>query len=230
MSDFRTFVLKLVGWFGAPWLLLIVWPAIQYQSVSPVQYDKEKGDELDSSYFYPMTSVNHSGSTVYAREGCVQCHSQMIRPAQVSLDAWRKGWGQDQSDRSPEPVRATQMRDYIGEKHAFLGITRMGPDLANAGYRFDARTQVHLHLYQPRVVNSWSTMPSYRHLYEVKKIQGPVSQKALPLAGTAYAPKDGYEVVPTPAAEQLVDYVLSLKRDYPTPGSKPLAAAAPAKK
>ena len=229
MSDFRTFVLKLVAWFGAPWLLLIVWPAIQYQSLGSIGYDKDKGDELDSSYSYPMSAVNFSGSTVYAREGCVQCHSQMIRPAQVALDAWRKGWGQDQSDRSPEPVRASQLRDYIGEKQAFLGITRTGPDLSNAGYRFETRTQVHMHLYQPRAVNTWSTMPSYRHLYEVKKLQGPVSNSALPLAGTHYAPAEGYEVIPTPAAEQLVDYVLSLKRDYPTPGSKPLAVA-PAKK
>ena len=75
MTDFRTFVLKLVAWFGAPWLLLIVWPAIQYQSVKPVAYDKDKGDELDSGYFYPMTSVNYTGSTIYAREGCVQCHT-----------------------------------------------------------------------------------------------------------------------------------------------------------
>jgi len=229
MSDFRTFVLKLVGCFAAPWLLLIVWPAIQYQSMAPIGYDKDKGDELDSSYSYPMTSVNHSGSTVYAREGCVQCHTQMIRPAQLGLDAWRKGWGQDQADRAAEPVRATQLRDYIGERYAFLGITRTGPDLTNAGYRFDSRIKVHMHLYAPRALTDWSTMPSFRHLYEVKKLQGPVSQNALPLTGTRYAPKDGYEVIPTPEAEQLVDYVLSLKRDYPTPGSKPLAAA-PAKK
>ena len=153
----------------------------------------------------------------------------MIRPAQLALDAWRKGWGQDQSDRAPEPVRASQLRDYLGESNAYLGVVRMGPDLTNAGYRFETRTQVHLHLYEPRAITDWSTMPSYRHLYEVKKIQASASQHALPLAGTRYAPKEGYEVIPTQEAEQLVDYILSLKRDYPTPGSKPLAAA-PAKK
>ncbi len=126
-------------------------------------------------------------------------------------------------------MRASELRDYFGETYAFLGNTRVGPDLTNAGYRFTSRTQVHMHLYQPRAVNVWSTMPSYRHLYDLRKIQGPGSNNALPLAGTAYAPAEGYEVVPTQTAEQLVDYVLSLKRDYPTPGSKALAAA-PAKK
>jgi cytochrome c oxidase cbb3-type subunit 2 len=229
MTDFRTFVLKLIAAFGLPWLLLIVWPAISYQSIGPIAYDKEKGDELDGAYLFPMSSVNHTGGAIYAKEGCVQCHTQMIRPPQMALDGWRKGWGQDQSSRAAEPVRATVLRDYIGEKQAFLGIARVGPDLTNAGYRFENSTQVHMHLYAPQAVNEWSTMPSYRHLYIVRKQQGPDSPKALPLAGTKYAPKEGYEVVPTPEAEQLAAYVLSLKRDYPIPGSKALAAA-PAKK
>lgn len=229
MTNFRSFVFKLIAAFGAPWLLLIVLPALNYQSIAPVAYNKDKGDELDSAYYFPLSSVNHSGATIYAQEGCVQCHSQMIRPAQVALDAWRKGWGQDQAARPAEPVRASVLGDYIGEKNAPLGIARIGPDLTNAGYRFENTTQVHLHLYQPKAVNAWSTMPSYRHLYEVRKIQGVPSAKALPLEGTAYAPKEGYEVIPTPDAEQLATYILSLKRDYPTPGSKALAAA-PAKK
>lgn len=229
MTNFRPFVLKLIAAFGVPWLLLIVLPAVNYQSVSPVAYNKDKGDELDSNYYFPLSSVNHTGAAIYAKEGCVHCHSQMIRPAQVALDAWRKGWGQDQSDRAPEPVRSSVLADYFGEKQAFLGLARVGPDLTNAGYRFENTTQVHMHLYQPKAVNAWSTMPSYRHLYEVRKMQGPASAKALPLAGTAYAPAEGYEVVPTPDAELLATYILSLKRDYPTPGSKALAAA-PAKK
>ncbi|MBL9146297.1 MAG: cbb3-type cytochrome c oxidase subunit II [Verrucomicrobiaceae bacterium] len=229
MTDFRTFVLKLVAAFGAPWLLLIVWPSISYQSLAPIAYNKDKGDELDGAYMFPMSSVNHSGATIYAQEGCAQCHSQMIRPPQMGLDAWRKGWGQDQSDRPAEPTRATVLRDYVGEKYAYLGVSRIGPDLANAGYRFENATQVHLHLYEPKAVNPWSTMPSYKHLYIVRKQQGPDSTKALPLVGTAYAPRDGFEVVPTPEAEQLAAYILSLKRDYPIPGSKALAAA-PAKK
>ena len=231
MTDFRTFVLKLIASFGLPWLLLIIVPAIQYQGVKGIPYDKDKGDELDSSYFYPLVPVvTHQGEKLYAIEGCVQCHSQMIRPPEMALDGWRKGWGQDQSAHAAEPARATQLRDYLGDKLSFLGVQRNGPDLANAGYRFDNRTQVHMHLYEPRALNEWSVMPGYRHLYQVRKIQGSGSASALPLAGTKFEPAAGYEVVPTQDAEQLVSYLLSLKKDYPTPGSAKAVAAAPAAK
>ena len=231
MTDFRTFVLKLMGLFALPWLLLIVGPSISYQSIQPIKYDKDKGDELDSAYSFPLVPVvTHQGENIYASEGCVQCHSQMIRPSSFALDAWRKGWGQDQSARPVEAARPTELRDYLGEKHSFLGVTRTGPDLANAGYRFENRTQVHLHLYEPRALNNWTVMPSYRHLYTVRKVQGQGSSAALPLGGTPFAPDEGYEVVPTQEAEQLVSYILSLKKDYPTPGSGKAVAAAPAAK
>jgi cytochrome c oxidase cbb3-type subunit II len=227
MTNFRSFVFKLLLCFAAPWLLLIVWPAIQYSSLKPVGYDKDKGDELDSNYSYPLSAANHQGAGVYASEGCVNCHSQMIRPAQVALDAWRKGWGSDQSDMPAVATRATTIRDYSGEQHAFLGLGRSGPDLANAGYRFPDRNKLHLMLYAPKSINNWSTMPSYAHLYEVRKSIG--SGKALALKPD-FAPGPGLEVVPTPAAEQLVDYILSLKRDYPKPGDLSVAAAAQPKK
>lgn len=230
MTDFRTFVLKLAVAFGLPWLFLIVWPAISYQSLAPVAYDKEKGDELDNAYWYPLAApVNAQGARLYAAEGCVQCHSQMIRPPQVALDGWRKGWGQSQEGRPAEPARGTTLRDYFGEPHAYLGITRSGPDLTNAGYRFTNRTDVHMHLYAPKARNPWSNAPAYKHLYTTRKIQGPGSNAALPLKGSKYEPKRGFEVVPTAEAEVLVDYLMSLKRDYAKPLTQAVATA-PAKK
>ena len=74
-------------------------------------------------------------------------------------------------------------------------------------------------------------MPPQRHLYTEKKVQGIVSDKALKLS-PKFAPKEKYEVevVPTAEAEALVDYLLSLKKDYPIPGTGAAVAAAPAKK
>jgi cytochrome c oxidase cbb3-type subunit 2 len=230
MTNFRIFVFKLAAAFGLPWLFLIVWPAISYQGLGPVSYDKDKGDELDTAYWYPLAApANTQGAKLYAAEGCVQCHSQMIRPPQVALDGWRKGWGQNQEARPAEPARGTTLRDYFGEKHSFLGITRGGPDLANVGYRFTNRTDVHMHLYTPQARNSWSNAPAYKHLYSVRKIQGQGAAAALPLKGTRFEPKRGFEVVPTAEAEVLVDYLMSLKRDYAKPLTHAVAAA-PAKK
>ena len=229
MTDFRTFVYKVAGLFALPWLFMIVLPAINYSSLQSVGYDKDKGDELDNAYAYPLLGPpSIQGSVIYAHEGCVQCHSQMLRGPNT-IDPWRKGWGQDQGT-TPVAARPNTLRDYFGEKSAFLGLTRIGPDLTNAGYRFEKRNDVHLHLYQPKAVNLWSNMPSYAHLYTVRPIAGQPSASALPLTGK-YAPKEGYEVVPTQEAEQLVNYILSLKRDYLRPGdAKALAGATAAKK
>ena len=222
MSDFRKFVLRIGILFGLPWLLLIVAPAMKYQHLAPVAYDKDK-DGVDG--FYPPAPIDRQGQLVYAREGCVQCHTQMIRAAHLGLDAWRKGWGQDQGDRAAEPVRSNTLRDYLGEPVAFLGIGRTGPDLANAGWRFTDRMKVHQSLYAPRSVHEWSTMPPFKHLYIVREAQGPKSGKALDLPAR-FKPAKGFEVVPTPEAEALVDYILSLKKDHPVPGMSAAVAAA----
>jgi len=227
MNDFRKLVLGIAITFGAPWLFLILLPAIGYQSLAPITYEKDKGDELDSSYAFPLATANVSGQAIYRREGCVQCHTQVIRPAQVALDAWRKGAGQNQLEgQNPDPVRATVLRDFFGEKHAFLGVQRNGPDLANAGFRFKSRSKIHLHLYQPKAIRLWSSAPNYKHLYTVRLVQGQPSDRALPLKNTAADPGPGKEVVPTTEAELLVDYILSLKKDAPLPGSNPPVAAA----
>jgi cytochrome c oxidase cbb3-type subunit 2 len=188
-------------------------------------YEKDR-DGVEG--IYPPAPINRQGQLVYAREGCAQCHTQMIRPTQLALDGWRKGWGQDQDPRPGAPVRSTTLLDYLGEPVAFLGVQRNGPDLANYGWRAPDRATIHQKLFAPRSLHSWSNMPPLKHLYIVRKEQGPESGRALKLTGK-FAPEPGYEVVPTPEAEALVDYLLSLKKDYPIPGASPaVAAAAPA--
>ena len=222
--NFRTFILGLAASFGLPWLCLIVIPTVKYQHLTPVAYDKDR-DGQDG--YFPASPVNHQGLIVYISEGCNQCHSQMIRPVQLGLDGWYKGWGQDQEARPAAPARPSVLRDYLDEKYALLGIQRVGPDLANYGYRAPDANTLHAHLYAPQAVNDWSTMPPYKHLYKVQKIQGPESSRALKLP-KKYAPPAGYEVVPTPEADRLVEYLQSLKKGEPIPGEAAVAAAAPA--
>lgn len=59
-------------------------------------------------------------------------------------------------------------------------------------------------------------MPAYRWLFETREIQGQPSVDAVKLEGKD-APRPGYEVVPTPEGKALVDYLLSLKKNYPLP-------------
>ena len=107
-------------------------------------------------------------------------------------------------------VRRSVAADYLYDAPVQLGTLRVGPDLANIGAR-QGNANVHLlHLYAPRAVVTNSTMPSFKFLFEVRKIKNAPSADALNLPKD-FAPADGYEVVPKAEAKQLVAYLLSLQ-------------------
>jgi len=99
----------------------------------------------------------------------------------------------------------------------------------------------HVHLYAPRSINPDSNMPSYRFLYQKRRITGERSAEALQLSGSD-APPQGWEIVPTFDAKCVVAYLMGLNQSHPlkevrsvggapATGSPPAAAApAPAAK
>jgi cbb3-type cytochrome oxidase cytochrome c subunit len=72
----------------------------------------------------------------------------------------------------------------------------------------------HVHLYSPRSINVDSNMPSYRFLYEKRRIRDTRSTDALQLTGSD-APPDGWEVVPSLDAKCLVAYLMALNQSHP---------------
>jgi len=115
-----------------------------------------------------------------------------------------RGWGSRQS------VAA----DYLYDQPVQLGSLRAGPDLATIGVRVPDASWHWQHLFAPKAVVKNSTMPSFKFLFEVRKVGVAPSPYALKLTGE-YAPAAGYEVVPKPEARQLVAYLLSLKNNVP---------------
>ena len=90
----------------------------------------------------------------------------------------------------------------------------------------------HVHLYAPRSINLDSNMPSYRFLYEKRRIAGERSADALQLSGSD-APPEGWEVVPSYDAKCLVAYLMGLNQSHPLKeaklvGGAPAPAASPA--
>ena len=90
----------------------------------------------------------------------------------------------------------------------------------------------HVHLYAPRSINLDSNMPSYRFLYEKRRIAGERSADALQLSG-ADAPPEGWEVVPSYDAKCLVAYLMGLNQSHPlkdvrSVSGAPAAGASPA--
>ena len=140
---------------------------------------------------------------------------QQVRPESSGADIIR-GWGtaKDPSDeKAPPIIRRSYARDYIWQGQTFLGNSRNGADLSNVGERFTDAAKLYLYLYDPRILNNYSSMPEYRFLFVTQKISGQRSKDALDL-GPADAPPGGFEVVPTAQARALVAYLLSLKKDY----------------
>lgn len=198
----------LVGLAGS-WWGMIAAPKLQMGAATTVV-------ARETSQHYPPNrpGLAQQGAEVYRSEGCNTCHSQLVRPAGFGFDLdW--GWGR----------RRTVAQDYLRDAPVMLGAVRVGPDLANIGYRMGAgdtnaqpaMVAYHLrHLYHPRTVMPGSVMPAYPYLFEKRRIVGEPSPEALKLDGP-FAPEPGFEVVPKPAAHALVAYLLSLRSSVSLP-------------
>jgi cbb3-type cytochrome oxidase cytochrome c subunit len=116
----------------------------------------------------------------------------------------QRGWG----------ARRTVAEDFLADSPVMPGSQRVGPDLANVGMRLPDLNWQLTHLYAPRAVTKDSPMPSYRFLFERKKIGKQVSPDALQLP-KEFAPAGGYEIVPKAEAKALAAYLVSLSANVP---------------
>lgn len=127
------------------------------------------------------------------------------------------GWG----------VRRSVAEDFLTDYPVQLGSVRAGPDLANIAARSPDANWHLLHLYAPQAAVKNSAMPPFRFLFETRKIVNGIPSSDALVLPKELAPADGYEVVPTTEAKQLVAYLLSLRADVPlydapfTPSAKP---------
>lgn len=197
--------------FALSFAVLAVAPALQLDGLQPL-VNEDTGD------IYPIdvSGVQAEGRAVYVAQGCVACHTEQVRDASEGADIAR-GWG----------LRRTTARDYIYEKPTLLGYMRLGPDLANIGTRTDKNDPYrytvawhYMHLYDPQGTSPGSIMPSYKFLFEKKKIAGQEDADALKLTGDK-APPQGYEVVPSVEARHLVAYLTTLDHSHPLPEAGP---------
>jgi cytochrome c oxidase cbb3-type subunit 2 len=146
------------------------------------------------------TPAQAAGRKVYIAEGCVYCHTQQVRSSSFGSDSLR-GWG-----------RASFPEDYRYDRPHQLGTMRTGPDLMNIAVRQPSRDWHMTHLYQPRALVQGSLMPGFPYLFEHKETAA-TGDEVVQLP-PAYAPSTGV-IVAKPEARALVDYLLSLNRNYP---------------
>ena len=124
-------------------LILIVVSFGGLVEIVPLFFQKSTTQPIEG--LKPYTALQVVGRDVYIREGCNNCHSQMIRPFRA--EALRYG---------PYSVAGEFVYD-----HPFQwGSKRTGPDLARVGGRYSDDWH-RAHLFNPRDVVPESNMPAY---------------------------------------------------------------------
>jgi cytochrome c oxidase cbb3-type subunit 2 len=96
----------------------------------------------------PYTPLQLTGRDIYVREGCYNCHSQMVRPFRAEVERY-----------GPYSVAG----EFVYDRPFQWGSKRTGPDLHRVGGRYSDEWH-RLHLINPRDLVPESNMPAYAWL------------------------------------------------------------------
>ncbi len=124
----------------------------------------------------PYSPLELEGRDLYIREGCVSCHSQMIRPFRSEVVRFGE---------------YSKAGEYVYD-HPFLwGSKRTGPDLFRVGGRYSDNWHLS-HFYSPQEMTEGSIMPSYRWLIEnpLDKSLTEKKMEAMVTLGVPYTQED----------------------------------------
>lgn len=125
----------------------------------------------------PYAPLELAGRDIYIREGCVGCHSQMIRPFRSETERYGE---------------YSKSGEYIYDRPFLWGSKRTGPDLHREGGKYPDRWHYD-HMIDPRTMSPGSIMPQYPFLAdnELDLSELPAKIATLRKLGTPY-PK-GFE-------------------------------------
>jgi cytochrome c oxidase cbb3-type subunit II len=120
----------------------------------------------------PLTSLQLAGRDIYVREGCYNCHSQMIRP--FRSETLRYG-------------HYSVAGEFVYDHPFQWGSKRTGPDLHRVGGKYSDQWHID-HLNNPRDLVPESNMPAYPWLLKnpVDAAVMPAHMKALRVVGVPY--------------------------------------------
>ena len=124
----------------------------------------------------PYTALQSAGRDIYIREGCYNCHSQMIRPFRAETERYG---------------HYSVAGESVYDRPFQWGSKRTGPDLARVGGRYSDEWH-RIHLINPREVEPESNMPAFPWLARnTVDIEATVSNlKAQQRAGTPYTDEE----------------------------------------
>ncbi len=148
----------------------------------------------------PYTALQLEGRDIYIREGCVGCHSQMIRPFRAETERYG---------------HYSVAGEFIYDRPFLWGSKRTGPDLHRVGGRYSDDWH-RVHLINPRDVVPESIMPGYPWLEEAELDGGDI-QKKMEVLRTLGHPYTDEQIAAAPSAlesktemDAVVEYLQSL--------------------
>lgn len=129
-------------------LILLVISVGGLVEIVPLFYQKSMTEPVEG--LEPYKPLELAGRDVYVREGCYNCHSQMIRPFRAETERY-----------GPYSVAG----EFVYDRPFQWGSKRTGPDLHRVGGRYSDEWH-RVHLLNPRDVVPESNMPAYTWLAE----------------------------------------------------------------
>jgi cytochrome c oxidase cbb3-type subunit 2 len=133
---------KNVGWMIVLTVLLVSVAGLV--EIVPLFFQKSTTTPVNE-LVKPYDAVRLAGRDIYIREGCYNCHSQMIRPFRAETERYG---------------HYSVAGEFVYDHPFQWGSKRTGPDLARVGGRYSDQWHK-IHLLNPRDVVPESNMPAY---------------------------------------------------------------------
>ena len=102
----------------------------------------------------PYTPLELEGRDLYIREGCVNCHSQMVRPFRSEVERYGE---------------YSKSGEFVYDYPFLWGSKRTGPDLHRLGAKYSDNWHFN-HMYDPQSTSPGSIMPAYKWMFENKQM------------------------------------------------------------
>jgi cytochrome c oxidase cbb3-type subunit 2 len=177
-------------------LFVVIWGGMA--QIVPLFFQESTTNPVEG--LEPYTPLQLAGRDIYIREGCVGCHSQMIRPFRAETERYG---------------HYSVAGEFIYDRPFLWGSKRTGPDLHRVGGRYsDDWHRVHMN--NPRDVVPESIMPSYPWLLENDLNDADIQHKMRTLITLGH-PYTEEQINNAPAAlegkkeiDAVIDYLQSL--------------------
>lgn len=140
------FIEKNIGLMGL--LIFIVIAMGGLVEITPLLFQTQTTQPAEGVRPYP--ALQFAGRDIYVREGCYNCHSQMVRPFRAETERYG---------------HYSVAGEFVYDRPFQWGSKRTGPDLARVGGRYTDDWH-YAHLINPRDVVPESNMPGFPWLAE----------------------------------------------------------------